>query len=217
MRRCSGGWPATASPRIGQLATLAELELAARYGPSGGRLARRARGEDDRTVSAHVPAHSISAENALAHDEADADALAHALWPLCEQVSARLKQASLAGRTVTLKLQNADFHLHALSPPGRPTQLTETLFRTPSALLAGEANGVTRFRLIGAGVETLVDSDAADPPTLFDRELDRPRRLEHAMDQIRERFGEGSVRLGRGMPTADNTSHPTTFRRREGW
>jgi hypothetical protein len=56
------------------------------------------------------------------------------------------------------------------------------LFRTAAALLKGEADGVTRFRLIGVGADTLVDSDAADPPTLFDQ----PRRLEHAMDQIRQ-------------------------------
>jgi DNA polymerase IV len=102
---------------IGQLAMLGERELAARHGRIGARLARLARGEDDRTVDAHAPAHSISAENTLAHDEADADVLAHALWPLCEQVSARLKQASLAGRTVTLKLKTADFRLHTRSRP----------------------------------------------------------------------------------------------------
>ena len=82
---------------------------------------------------------------------------------------------------------------------------------------AGEADGVTRFRLIGVGADALVEGQAADPPTLFDRELDRPRWLEHAMDQIRGRLGGGSVRLGRDLPTAGNTSHPTTFRRREGW
>ena len=66
-------------------------QLAARYGRIGARLARLARGEDDRAVDAHAPTHSISAETTLAHDEADAEALAHALWPLCERVSARLK------------------------------------------------------------------------------------------------------------------------------
>jgi DNA polymerase IV len=79
------------------------------------------------------------------------------------------------------------------------------LFCTASTLLDGEADGVTRFRLIGVGADTLIDNREADPPTLFDRELDRSRRLEHAMDQIRGRLGEGSVQLGRGMPTAGNT------------
>ena len=43
--------------RIGQLAVLGERELAARYGRIGARLARLARGEDDRAVDAHAPTH----------------------------------------------------------------------------------------------------------------------------------------------------------------
>jgi DNA polymerase IV len=128
-----------------------------------------------------------------------------------------LKQASLAGRTVTLKLKTADFRLRTRSRRlADPTQLAETLFRTAAALFEGEADGVTRFRLIGVGADTLVDSAAADPPTLFDRELDRPRRLELAMDQIRARLGDQLVRFGCGLPTAGNTSHRTTFRPKEG-
>ena len=51
---------------IGQLAALDERELAARYGRIGARLARLARGEDDRAVSTHRRPRSISAETTLA-------------------------------------------------------------------------------------------------------------------------------------------------------
>jgi DNA polymerase-4 len=61
-------------------------------------------------------------------------------------------------------------------------------------LLAAEVDGITLFRLIGVAADTLVDSGGADPPTLFDRELGRPKRLEQAMDQIRGRLGEGAIR-----------------------
>ena len=184
---------------IGQLTRLDERELAARYGRLGARMARLARGQDYRTVDAHAPTHSISAETTLAHDEADAAALAHALWPLCERVSTRLKQAALATGTVTLKLKTADFRSRTRSRRlSDPTQLAETLFRVASPLLAGEADGITRFRLIGVAADMLVDADGADPPTLFDRELGRLKRIEQAMDQIRGRLGDGSVRLGRG-------------------
>ncbi len=194
---------------IGQLAGLGERELAARYGRIGGRLARLARGEDSRAVDAHAPAHTISAENTLASDEADADGLRRALWPLCERLSARLKQASLAAGTITLKLKTADFRLRTRSRRlADPTQLGETLFRTAALLLARKADGRTRFRLIGVGADSLVDSRDADPPSLFDRELDRPRWRERAMDQIRERMGEGSVRLGRDLPAAAGARLP---------
>jgi hypothetical protein len=77
------------------------------------------------------------------------------------------------------------------------------------ALLAGEADGVTRFRLIGVEADALSEALAADPPTLFDRE----RRLEQAMDQIRAWLGDQSIRLGRGLPATDTPPHPTTFRK----
>jgi hypothetical protein len=64
----------------------------------------------------------------------------------------------------------------------------------------GCGRGGTCFRLIATG---LVGDPAADPPTLSLRELDRPRQIEHAMDQIRAKFGIG--RCG-----ATVTSRPAT-------
>jgi DNA polymerase-4 len=183
---------------IGQLADLGDRELASRYGRMVARIAHLARGEDDRAVLAHAPAQTISAETTLAKDEADAVALSRALWPLCERVSARLKEASLAAGTITLKLKTADFRLRTRSRHvSDPTQLADTLFHTASGLLAVEADGVTRFRLVGIGADHLFDSCIADPPTLFDREIDGPRRLEQTMDEIRGRLGEDAIRFGR--------------------
>ena len=167
----------------------------------GARLAHLARGEDDRAVLAHLPAHTISAETTLTQDECDASALERALWPLCERLSARLKGASLAAGTITLKLKTADFRLRTRSRRvADPTQLADTLFHIASGLLAAEIDGATRFRLVGVGADNLFDSRAADPPTLFDRELDGPKRLEHAIDAIRGKLGERSVRFGRTLP-----------------
>src|SRR5207302_4621760 len=90
---------------IGQLAEIGGRELASRYGRMGTRLAHLARGEDDRAVVAHAPAHTISAETTLAQDESDGRELSRVLWLLCERLSARLKQASLAAGTITLKLK----------------------------------------------------------------------------------------------------------------
>jgi DNA polymerase-4 len=185
---------------IGQLAALGERELAARYGRIGAHLARLAQGIDDRAVLAHMPARSISAETTLAEDEAAAAALAQILRPLCERVSAQLKEASLAAGTVTLKLKTSDFRLRTRSRRlADPTQFAETMFRVASPLLAAEADGATRFRLIGIGADMLVDASGADLPTLFDHELGRPRRLELAVDAIRDRLGADALRRGGGL------------------
>jgi DNA polymerase-4 len=185
---------------IGQLRALDERELARRYGRLGMRLARLARGEDERHVEAVSQAKSISAETTFAHDESDAEVLARTLWPLCEQVSARLKTAGLAAGTATLKLKTSDFRIRTRSRKlADPTQLADMLFRTARRLLAGETDGMTRFRLIGVGADALVGAETADLPTLFDQEDGRPRRLERAIDDIRGRLGKGAVRLGRAV------------------
>jgi DNA polymerase IV len=183
---------------IGQLRALDEREMARRYGKMGLRLAHLARGEDSRHVEAVSRAKSISAETTFAHDEADLEVLARTLWPLCEQVSARLKSAGLAAGTATLKLKTSDFRIRTRSRKlADPTQLADMLYRTARRLLAGEADGATRFRLIGVGADALVSAETADLPTLFDQDDGRPRRLEQAMDDIRGRLGKDAVRLGR--------------------
>ena len=88
---------------------------------------------------------------------------------------------------------------NALAPHRRSDPAADTLFQTASDLLAAEADGVARFRLIGVGADHLCESRRADPPKLFDRQLDGPRRLELAVDKIHKRLGEGSVRFGRNL------------------
>ena len=185
---------------IGQLRALDDGELARRYGKMGARLARLARGEDARQVEAASQTTSISAETTFAQDESDAEALARRLWPLCEEVSARLKASGLAAGTATLKLKTSDFRIRTRSRKlADPSQLADTLFRTARHLLEAEADGATRFRLIGVGADALVNANDADMPTLFDQQDGRSRRLERALDDIKSRLGDGAVKLGRAI------------------
>ena len=187
--------------RIGQLCALDPRELATRYGRLGARLAQLAQGEDSRRVDPEGRARSISAETTFARDEAEQEALARVLWPLCEKVALRLKQSALAAQTVTLKLKTADFRLRTRSRRlAAPTQLADTLYRTAHHLLAAEADGTTRFRLIGVGADGLVEGAEADLPTLFDHDTGRARHLEAAIDDIRRRHGAAAVQRGRGLP-----------------
>jgi DNA polymerase-4 len=183
---------------IGQLRSIEDREMARRYGKMGARLAHLARGEDSRHVEPVSQTKSISAETTFAHDESDAEALARTLWPLCEEVSTRLKASGLAAGTATLKLKTSDFRIRTRSRKlVDPSQLADTLFRTARRLLDAEADGATRFRLIGVGADALVSAETADLPTLFDHEDGKPRRLEQALDDIKNRHGSGVVRLGR--------------------
>jgi DNA polymerase IV len=179
--------------RIADLQRVSEIELARRYGEEGRRLARLARGIDERTVSANRETKSVSSETTFEHDIADFRALERILWSQTEEVSARLKAKALAGSTVTLKLKTADFRIRtrARSLPA-PTQLAGRIFPAARDLLARETDG-TRFRLLGVGISALAADLEGDPADLVDG---RAAEAEHAVDRLRARFGDEAVIRG---------------------
>jgi DNA polymerase IV len=184
---------------IGQLQQHDELALVARFGSIGRRLARFARGIDDRRVDPDAPARSISAETTFDSDLSDVEALSAELWPLCETVARRLKRSELAARGVTLKLKTSDFRLIGRSRRlDVPTQLADRLFRAALALLEAEADG-RRFRLIGVGSHDLAAAAEADPPDLLDPRAERQARVEKLIDEVRAKSGEDAIGRGRGL------------------
>jgi DNA polymerase-4 len=178
---------------IGDLQRAGETGLTRRYGAEGARLARLARGLDDRPVRAEREAKSISAETTFDHDIADFRPLELRLWRLTEKVSARLKANELAGATVTLKLKTADFRIRTRAQTlTHPTQLAARIFAAGRELLAREADG-TMFRLLGIGMSALSDADGADFADLLDR---RTAEAEQAIDRLREKFGDAAIVKG---------------------
>ena len=117
-----------------------------------------------------------------------------------------LKEWSLAGSTVTLKLKAADFRLrtraHSL---GAATQLAGMIFAAARSLLECETDG-TKFRLLGVSIGGLTTADQADPSDFVD---DRAVEAEHVVDRVRARFGEDAVVRGlpsKGRRNADRNS-----------
>jgi DNA polymerase-4 len=185
--------------KIGDLRSHEEAELVARYGAIGRRLYRFSRGEDARRVEPDAPAKSVSAETTFNEDLERAEDLSARLWPLCEKVAGRLKRAGLGGRTVTLKLKTAEFRILTRSATlADPTQLAEVLFQAANPLLERAADG-RRFRLIGVGASDLGDKELADPPQLLDPGRERGAEVERAIDAVRAKLGDDSIRKGRAL------------------
>jgi DNA polymerase-4 len=185
---------------IGDLARAGETELMGRYGAEGARLSRLASGRDDRRVSADRETKSVSAETTFDQDIADFRQLELRLWRLSEKVSGRLKDSELAGSTVTLKLKTVDFRIRTRAQSyDHPTQLAAKIFAAGRDLLLRETDG-TKFRLLGIGVTALCDANAADLTDLLDG---RTAEAEHAIDRLRERFGDEAVVKGLAFDVDD--------------
>jgi DNA polymerase IV len=179
--------------RISDLQRAGESELRRRYGAEGARLYRLAHGIDDRPVRAERETKSISAETTFDEDIADFRPLELRLWHLSEKVSARLKASELAGSTVTLKLKTADFRIRTRAQSfEHPTQLAARIFAAGRELLARELDGI-QFRLIGIGMSALCDANSADLTDLLDHRI---AEAEHAVDRLREKFGDEAVFKG---------------------
>ncbi len=181
---------------ISQLQRMERNELMRRYGTMGDRLYRLARGEDDRRVDPARDAKSVSAETTFDIDLASLDDLVPVLRSLSEKVSARLKKAGLAGRTVVLKLKSADFKIRTRNRQlGDPTRLADRIFSVGLDLLRREADG-TRYRLLGIGVGDISDDGKADPPDLVDVQARKRALAEGAIDALRDKFGRKAVETG---------------------
>ncbi|HYF56958.1 MAG TPA: DNA polymerase IV [Salinarimonas sp.] len=178
---------------------LRDVPLADLYRVAGSdapRLARLARGEDDRPVRPERDTKSLSAETTFNEDIRAFTDLEPILWRLAERLSKRLKRSGLAGRSVTLKLKDDGFRLRTRQVSGlAATQLAERLFAPARALLRPECDG-TAFRLIGIGAGDLRPAAEADRGDLADPEAARLAAREAAIDRLRERFGEAAVQRG---------------------
>lgn len=184
---------------IGQLRSVAEKDLIVRYGAIGQRLAHLSRGLDTRRVNPNAGAKSISTETTFTEDIVQVSALAHRLWPLCEKVAKRLKNASLLAGGITLKIKTSQFQNYTrsrrLSPP---TQLAESIYRAALPLLDELVDG-RRFRLIGIGTTQLVDTEEESQLSMLGEESAREAKIADAVNAVRERFGDPAILKGRNL------------------
>ena len=172
-------------------------QLIGKYGDTGMWLKNRAHGIDNRPVRNDEERKSVSSETTFHKDMSDPAWLEDQLWRLCVRTADRAKATGLVGNVITLKLKTADFRtLTRRLSLAEPTQLAQTLFRSARILLAKEANGRTRFRLIGIGISDLSEH-RADSVDLLDPLVAKRAAAERASDLAREKFGADAVMTGR--------------------
>ena len=206
IERLWGIGPQTASRlrRIGitTLAELAEADTQDRrleriFGRRAERMRRRARGEDDRPVGERGRERSISAEETFGSDITDPVSLARELDALADKVCARARSAGLSAGTVGIKVRDAGFDTRTRqrSLKGRSAE-TEHLRRVGRELLDGwiSENRGRAVRLLGFVLSDLVEDRQLG---LFE-ERDATR-LDRTVDEIRARYGTGSLRRARKL------------------
>jgi len=155
-------------------------------------------GRDYRAVTPDEPDKSISNAETFFRDLDDEEEILRELLRLTERATARMRQRSLAASTISIKVRFADFKTISRSKTvDLPIDGTQECYEVAKKLYLGLKLDRARIRLVGIGLENLVDS--ADAPVqleLGERETGW-REATKAVDQARLRFGDGSVRPAR--------------------
>jgi DNA polymerase-4 len=121
------------------------------------------------------------------------------LMRLSEMVGRRLREGGLHARTLQLKLRYKDFttitRAHTLSDA---TQLDNEIFAQIRSLFRANWRKGMAVRLLGVQASSFGDG-AGQGDLLEEGSRKRWQQALSAADQLRDRFGEGSVSLATGL------------------
>jgi DNA polymerase-4 len=181
---------------VGDVAATPRATLERALGPAvGAQLHELAWARDDREVVPFEAPKSVGSEETFAADIDDPEQLAREVLRCCARVGRRLREAGLAGRTVTLKLRFDDFRTITR---GRTlpvaTDIDTELHAVAGELLARLQLGRSPVRLVGVTVSNL---QRAGAPLQLRLGPERPgwEAAVRAADAVRSRFGDGAIDL----------------------
>jgi nucleotidyltransferase/DNA polymerase involved in DNA repair len=177
---------------IGDLAARSQKELIDRFGQTGMHFWRLARGLDERPVSDGHTAKSMSRETTFEIDCGDEEEMRTTLFTLCDDLSYDMRRHGVRGRTVTLKIRLADFSTFTRSHSLEcATDASAELYRQVKELFDRFKRGGERVRLLGVAVSQLQQEEGQ--MDLFGREGVRKDKVDSIMDDVRKKFGTGSI------------------------
>jgi DNA polymerase IV len=168
--------------------------LRARLGNSAAGFQCLARGQDPRPVTVPGMPRSISREVTFERDIEDPGRIRQEVRALAQDVTRSLRSQRLWTRTARLKIRYAGFETHTFQETFSVATDTDREFLGAADRLLAQATSSGRpVRLVGIGASGLVDATQGE---LLDTGSARERALDHAMDELRRRFGGSAVRRG---------------------
>jgi len=189
---------------VGDLAKFDDRDLEERFGKWGLALAGKARGEDaggwfDNEVGEDLDPKSISHEHTYNEDTADQERLQSTLMRLSEMVGRRLREGGYHARTIQLKLRYTDFTtITRARSLEQPTQLDTDIYEEARRLFLHNWRKGATVRLVGVQASNF-EAVAEQIDLLEPSRQQRWKRALEAADHLRDRFGESSIGLARGL------------------
>lgn len=181
---------------VRELAGTPSANLRHVFGARGDLLRLWAQGEDDAPVHGPESPKSIGRETTFSEDSDDPGFLLPVLRNLAERVGADLRRESMKARRVTVRVRWQDFqtvsHQTTLK---QPVSHDQGIFDAGAAILLRTLEERrAKVRLVGISVSDFVEE--AGQMALFEHEDTKLAELSSVIDQVRDRYGFGSIQTG---------------------
>jgi DNA polymerase-4 len=183
---------------IGDLADSPDAAIIRAIGQAAGEhLLALARGQDEAPVVPDRAEKSIGAEETFAADLPWGEDLRREILRMADKAAHRLRRAEMLCWTVSLKLRTADFKTFTRTRRlAGPTDQTKAI-NAVAQELAGELQlAGRRARLVGVRLEGLVKRSGQPLQPTFDQAPGEDAGVDRVADQVRRRFGDGSLTAG---------------------
>jgi len=189
---------------VEQLARHKQEQLEQVFGQWGSALYRKARGGDAYEFLIDAEPKSISHNHTFGEDTNHVAEMESLLSHLSQKASKRLREAGLSSRTLTLTIRYAGFQTYTRSHTvPEPVRLDADIFAIFLELFREHRDPRRKVRLLGVALSGL--SHGGEQLDLL--EADRREKLEKltkAADQLRDKFGFGSVQFGGSLRRDDS-------------
>lgn len=192
---------------IGDAARSDRMMLLKKMGSMGGMVWDYANGKESASlVRDTVKDNSYGNSVTTSRDIMSVDEAAPIILSLCETVAARLRADDKKGNVITVTLVDTEFRRrsHQMSLSYR-THTTDIIYETAMELLRQMWNG-RPVRLIGVSAGKVVKEEFEQLSLFADERLEKLKKLDSALDAVRNRYGEQAVMRARHLEEGSRRS-----------
>lgn len=181
---------------VEQLASHQQEKLEKIFGQWGTALYRKARGGDSYEFLIDAEPKSISHNHTFGEDTSDIAQMESLLSHLSQKTCKRLREAGLFARTLTLTIRYAGFQTYTRSKSvPDPIHLDADIHAIFLDLFRTHRDPKRKVRLLGVALSNLCHG-ATQLDLLETGRREKLDRLTKAADELRDKFGFGSVQFG---------------------
>ena len=186
--------------------------LIRQFGKYGHQLWNLAHGIDDREVTPDSEVKSVSQEITFDHDITEYGSIESSVLYMVEGIGYRLREAGIKGKTVTVKIRYDDFKTITRSRSlDIYTNTTDDIWQAAKKILQKTLkNKPVSIRLAGVRMSGFGENEKQQT-TIFDEVFnkldpknprsDKKQLLDSLADEIKNKYGEASIKRGKSIKT----------------